>query len=319
MERFSTNDIPARDRLAVVNEVVARHIAGRHFRPVPGSELDVEIVAFGLPDRLTVGAAHYSPMIGLRSTDLLEDGRDDYLLTLHTHDHEVSVDGGSPVRVAAGEMMLVSDGVRSQCFLPDTIVKVLSLSRRKLRELAPRIELEAFHHAPAVAPGLALLAGYADLLRAAPPQHAGEQGLASSHLYDLVALLLDGLVQGGAARALSGIRAARLELARKDIRAHLTDPEFDIAEAARRQGVSPRYIQQLFAGDGTSFSDVLREGRLDLAYRLLGDATRTDRGISEIAFDAGFSDLSTFNRAFRRRFGLTPSDVRAEALGKPVR
>lgn len=319
MERFSSNDIPARDRLAVVNEVVARHIAGRHFKPLTGSELQVEIVAFSLPDRLTVGAAHYSPMIGSRSNDLLDDGRDDYLLTLHTHDHEVSVDGGAPVRVAAGEMMLVSDAVRSQCFLPDTIVKVLSLSRRKLRELAPRIELEAFHHAPEAAPGLALLAGYADLLRAAPPQHDREQRLASSHLYDLVALLLDGLVDGGAARNQSGIRAARLELARNDIRAHLTDPAFDLAEAARRQGVSPRYIQQLFGGAGTSFSDVLREGRLDLARRLLGETAQIGRGISAIAFDAGFSDLSTFNRAFRRRFGLKPSDVRAEALRKPAR
>ena len=319
MERFSTKDIPARDRLAVVNEVVARHIAGRRFSPVPGSELEVEIVAFSLPDRLTVGAAHYSPMVGSRSNDLLEDGRDDYLLTLHTHDHEVSVDGGPPVRVGAGEMMLVSDAVRSQCFLPDTIVKVLSLSRRKLRELAPRIELEAFHRAPVVTPGLTLLAGYADLLRAAPPRHAGEQALASSHLYDLVALLLEGLVQGGTARTLSGIRGARLELARKDIRSCLMDPEFDIAEAARRQGVSPRYIQQLFAGDGTSFSNVLREGRLDLAFRLLGEPVRPSRGISEIAFDAGFSDLSTFNRAFRRRFCVTPSDVRARAIGKPGR
>jgi AraC-like DNA-binding protein len=319
MERFSTSGIPARDRLAVVNEVVARHIAGRRFRPVAGSELDVEIVAFGLPDRLTVAAAHYSPMIGSRSADLLEDGRDDYLLTLHTQDHEVSVDGGRPVQVAAGEMMLVSDGVRSQCHLPDTIVKVLSLSRRKLRDLAPQVELEAFHHAPVAAPGLALLAGYADLLRAAPPQLAEEQALASSHLYDLVAFLLDRLVRGGAARTVSGIRAARLALVRKDIRARLTDPEFDLAEAARRQGVSSRYIQQLFAGEGTSFSDVLREQRLDLTFRLLGEAAPRGRSISEIAFDAGFSDLSTFNRAFRRRFGLTPSDVRAGAIGKPAR
>jgi AraC-like DNA-binding protein len=29
--------------------------------------------------------------------------------------------------------------------------------------------------------------------------------------------------------------------------------------------------------------------------------------------DAGFGDLSTFNREFRRRYGATPSDVRAAA------
>lgn len=319
MERFSTNDIPGRDRLAVLNEVVARHIAGRRFAPLADRELYAEIEAFALPDRLTVGAARYSPVIGTRAGDLLDDGRDDYLLTLHTNDHEVSVDDRPPIRVAAGTMVLVSDAVCSRCFLPDTGVKVLSLSRRRLRDLAPRIDLEAFHQAPPTAPGLALVAGYVDLVRANQPCTDQESELASAHLYDLVALLLDGLVHGGAARNLSGIRAARLELVRRDIRNSLTDPDFSIAKAARRQGVSPRYIQQLFAGVGTSFSEVLRDGRLDLASRLLGEVENLGRSISEIAFDAGFSDLSTFNRVFRRRFGLTPSDVRAETLRRSVR
>ncbi|MEN3383321.1 MAG: hypothetical protein V7608_3365, partial [Hyphomicrobiales bacterium] len=35
--------------------------------------------------------------------------------------------------------------------------------------------------------------------------------------------------------------------------------------------------------------------------------------ISAIAFDAGFGDLSYFNRAFRRRYGAAPSEVRAAA------
>ena len=35
--------------------------------------------------------------------------------------------------------------------------------------------------------------------------------------------------------------------------------------------------------------------------------------ISEIAYRAGFNDLSTFNREFRRHFGATPSEFRAWA------
>jgi AraC-like DNA-binding protein len=35
--------------------------------------------------------------------------------------------------------------------------------------------------------------------------------------------------------------------------------------------------------------------------------------ISSIAYDVGFSDLSYFNRAFRRRYDRTPRDLRAEA------
>jgi AraC-like DNA-binding protein len=35
------------------------------------------------------------------------------------------------------------------------------------------------------------------------------------------------------------------------------------------------------------------------------------RSIALIAFDAGFGDLSYFNRTFKRFYGLTPSEVRA--------
>jgi AraC-like DNA-binding protein len=47
---------------------------------------------------------------------------------------------------------------------------------------------------------------------------------------------------------------------------------------------------------------------------MLTTPNRSDRTISAIAFDAGFGDLSHFNRLFRRRFGATPSEVRAETL-----
>jgi AraC-like DNA-binding protein len=42
---------------------------------------------------------------------------------------------------------------------------------------------------------------------------------------------------------------------------------------------------------------------------------RYDRlSITEIAYEAGFSDLSYFNRTFRRAHGATPSDIRKQAM-----
>jgi AraC-like DNA-binding protein len=46
---------------------------------------------------------------------------------------------------------------------------------------------------------------------------------------------------------------------------------------------------------------------------MLTDARSAGLTITGIAFSAGFSDLSHFNRAFRRAYGATPSDVRATA------
>ena len=38
---------------------------------------------------------------------------------------------------------------------------------------------------------------------------------------------------------------------------------------------------------------------------------RSDAPVSAVAFDAGFNDLSTFNRRFRRLMGVSPSVYRA--------
>ena len=82
---------------------------------------------------------------------------------------------------------------------------------------------------------------------------------------------------------------------------------------AARQGISEAYVRKLFEGEGTSFTDFVLEQRLAHARRLLSDPRYADRSITSIATDAGFGDLSYFNRCFRRRFGETPSAVRAEA------
>jgi AraC-like DNA-binding protein len=55
---------------------------------------------------------------------------------------------------------------------------------------------------------------------------------------------------------------------------------------------------------------------------MLTDPQLADRSITSVAFDAGFGDLSYFNRVFRRRFGGTPSEIRAstpacEVASKP--
>jgi AraC-like DNA-binding protein len=46
---------------------------------------------------------------------------------------------------------------------------------------------------------------------------------------------------------------------------------------------------------------------------MLIDPRLTDRTVSSVAFEAGFGDLSYFNRAFRRFYGATPSNIRAQA------
>ena len=64
---------------------------------------------------------------------------------------------------------------------------------------------------------------------------------------------------------------------------------------------------------GTTYSRFLLDQRLKRAHRMLSDPGQAERTISAIAYAAGFGDLSHFNRAFRRRYGESPSDVRWSA------
>jgi AraC-like DNA-binding protein len=45
----------------------------------------------------------------------------------------------------------------------------------------------------------------------------------------------------------------------------------------------------------------------------LSDPRLIDRPVGLIAYEVGFDNHSYFDRAFRRHFGITPSDVRAQA------
>lgn len=311
MRRLSTEDIPRQERLAFVHDFMARHIGGRQFSPTDRDNIRIDMEAMPLPSGLTVARGLYAPMGGARTRDLLQDGREQYLLLIHSEDHEISINGKTPFKVAAGDIVLVNEGTCHEFrYDKPTRVDLISLDRQALADLAPRIELEASYLIPATAPGMPLLANYAEMLRRHPPCSNKAGDVASRHVYDLAALVLDSFVRGGAERNEHSRAAARRRLIRRDILENLSDPGLHIGAIAKRQGVTPRYIQRLFESEGTTFTAFVRDCRLDLAFRRLTERDANAIRITEIAYDAGFSDLSTFSRAFRQRFDATPSEIR---------
>ena len=105
--------------------------------------------------------------------------------------------------------------------------------------------------------------------------------------------------------------AARLEAVKADILACLGDDNLTLAEVAQRHRASTRTIQLLFERSDTTFSEFVLEQRLLRAARLLGDPRHRAGKISDVAYLAGFNDVSYFHRSFRRRFGMTPVDAKA--------
>jgi AraC-like DNA-binding protein len=139
------------------------------------------------------------------------------------------------------------------------------------------------------------------------------QELVVSHIYDLVAVTAGATRDAAEIAQGRGLRAARLRAIKQDIARGLDRPDLTVAALAVRHRCTRRFIQRLFESEGTSFTDYVLTQRLACAHRLLTDPERDGDKISTIALDAGFGDLSYFNRVFRQHFGDTPSGIREYA------
>lgn len=157
---------------------------------------------------------------------------------------------------------------------------------------------------------LSLLKAYVGSL---PEQLADPQvgRLVANHVYDLISLAIGATKEGRDLAIQRGVRAARLAAARSEL---INNVQVDIVEVAKRQRVSVRYIQLLFEEAGTTFTAFALEQRLDAARRMLTSPRYAHQSITAIAMDAGFADLSYFNRTFKKQYLMTPREMRGLAI-----
>jgi AraC-like DNA-binding protein len=137
-----------------------------------------------------------------------------------------------------------------------------------------------------------------------------------THLLDLAAAALGPTADAKEIIATRGVKAARLHTILAKIAQRFKDPTLNVDNTAAMLGLSRRYVQELLEQTGKSFTEHLTERRLECAYAMLSDGRYRQSRIIDIAYEAGFSDASHFYRMFRRRYGGSPSDVRAAATGK---
>ena len=135
---------------------------------------------------------------------------------------------------------------------------------------------------------------------------------AITHIHDLMALAIGATRDATEIAKGRGVRAAR-RIIKEDIATQLDRADLSVATIAARHRIKPRWIQRLFEREGMTFTEYVLAQRLARAHRLLTDPRYANQKISTIAFNVGFGDLSYFNRAFRRRYGAAPSELRAAA------
>ena len=88
------------------------------------------------------------------------------------------------------------------------------------------------------------------------------------------------------------------------------DPDISLGSLARDLGYSTNHVSQVINEfDQCNFRDFINARRVAEACRRLQDAQETN--LLELAMDVGFNSKSSFNRAFRKFAGVTPSEYLA--------
>lgn len=311
--RFSTEMLPERDRVAAFREEFARQILSLDVLDFSGGNprLDVTFLKLGA---IGAGRCVGSKSEFIRDARHYKDGVDDFQLIVVASGQLRVRQAGQDHVCGPGSAVLLHYG---QLYRGGTLntghVRNVAVPAAALKDLVAHPE-DRVGRLMRPGPALHLLDGYLQSLTTLEEAPSADLGhLIGLHLLDLMAAAIGPTAEGREIITARGLKAARLHAVLAEIARHFANPALDVDGVAGRLGLSRRSVQRLLEETGRSFTEHLTEHRLQRAYAMLSDPACSHLRIIDIAFAAGFGDLSNFNRLFRRRFGDTPSGARVSA------
>jgi AraC-like DNA-binding protein len=307
---FSTRACEPKDRLAILHDIYARTIIRADIELTGDGPADFEATLYPLP-RVAVASVECSGF-RLRRTRAQADP-DHVVFTVSLAGGRGGIQGSREATLRNGEAVLSSGDALDVIVQPGSRFLSVTMPYAALVPAIADFDAVLLRRIPPETPALRMLVGYSGVLRDAQRHDGPELGHSlAMHFCDLVTLALGATRDAAEVARGRGVRAARLRAIKADIAANL-DGKLSVADIAVRHRMTPRSVQMLFEAEGTTCTEYIRIQRLARAHRMLTDQHRADQKISAIAYDAGFADLSFFNRVFRHRYGAAPSEVRAAA------
>jgi AraC-like DNA-binding protein len=312
MLHFSAKSAPEPERPVLFREFFER--LGVRYDATPVDDpIEIDLTLQGLPGiQLLSGKLQ-----GARYRRTRESGDP-------TEDVGFVVNAGGPHLISQrGREVVLGDGDATLVSLSEPLdtthrppghMLVLRVPKPQLASRLADVQDCVLRRIPYGTPALGLLKDYVNVAWQEPTLADGDlQRVLVPHLYDLMAVAI-GTTRDAVYMAQGrGLRAARLHAIKQDIATHLDQADLSVSALAARLHCTPRFVQRLFETEGTTFTEYVLAQRLSRAHRMLTDPRRAGEKISAIAYDCGFGDVSYLNRAFRRRYGAAPSDVRAQA------
>jgi len=253
------------------------------------------------------------------SRHVAKDARGDFLLGYNRSSSSPTIiQRNREVVLASGQPTLFTNGEAAESHsVEETSLVGICMPRARLLERVAHSDDLVQMPLDSTTPAARLLRGYLELLL--DLDGAADDPLLVAHaestLIDLVVLTLGAGGEAAEIARMRGLRAARLQEIFAAIKAGYADPAFAVRGVAHKLGLSPRYVNDLLHETGVSLVERVLELRLQKARAMLADPHHDRLKIIEIAYACGFSEVSYFNRCFRRRFGASPTQYRGTPSG----
>jgi AraC-like DNA-binding protein len=309
--QFSTEGLRPQDLMPVLREVVCRVHLRADFIPVNELPPRVAFKQFNC-GRVKLLSVDSDGFVLDRRPEFLSDGDGDFRFVLPEGTPFQYENGSTEERMNSGEAMLVFNGAAGTVRLfGSSLVKTMRISHQLLVDAVPGLQLQPMWRIRPDSQAVRLLGGYLECLRRQwPSEDRLLDGCVERHLVHLVALALNPTEATHEVTGSRAVRAARLATIRADVLMNLNQPQLTAKSVAQRHGVTDRYIHRLFEETGETFGTFVERERTRRAFALLTDPAKSDMRIIDIALAVGYTEHSTFNRAFRRSFGDSPRAIR---------
>ena len=308
--QFSTLGLPARDQFAAwcgwfepVFDLMSP--AGG---PDAGFAGEIKVWSLGKAALSRVRAPQLHAVRGAHN--LRRDQMDHWNIAIGGRDTRLTRRGAT-VTIPAGTPFIISLGEAcgSEREADDRLQ--LYLPRDQFASLAP--VLDRLRGVPLTGPSGRLLADYLLLIERSLPDLTAEDLPCLADAITAMVAACAAPLNAGPDLAQEQVDVTRLERVRHVIRRRLHSATLTAAALCRETGMSRSQLYRLLEGEGGVVRYIQRL-RLQASYAALADPCDS-RSVAAIGEACGFYDPSTFSRAFRREFGMTPSDLRIACRG----
>ncbi len=311
--RFSTSDVQVADRIEKCREHYRRIALKLDFEPATDAPFDCAVAARALPG-VKLLSTRMSAVRIIRTREHTACDNDDHIFIINQKSGATVSSRGREVELGVGDAILMSSAeVKIFDRHAHGGAMAFRIPRSILASIVAHVDDVVMHPVSRHVGVLKLLDGYAaSLLNEVTLTTPELQRASVNHLHDLVALALGATHDATGLAIGRGLPAARLRMAKAYIIENSNRRDLSVGGVAAHLGLTPRNLQRLFENEGTTFSEFLLAQRLSRAHRMLTEPRLAQNAVGAIAYDAGFGDLSYFNRSFKRRYGATPRDIRNE-------